>query len=165
MFPCLCKQCLLPMHSHATMVPSIALVQTQMYYDVTSYLKQWLWLVKIIARGRNIWIIYSLVPLREGIYHSYTPLVIVQARVYIGGIYIYIYIYIYTGMSLYKLKASVTYWNWIMHVKATACLRIDNWPAKHRMAISHVAEEVGAMPCHVNTDWQQLHTTTPLGRA
>ena len=32
----------------------------------------------IIARGRNIWIIYSLVPLREGIYHSYTPLVIVE---------------------------------------------------------------------------------------
>ena len=51
------------------------------------------------------------------------------------------------AMSLYKLKASVSYLNWIMHLRATACLHyhcIDNWPAKHRLAISHVAE-VGAM--------------------
>ena len=48
------------------------------------------------------------------------------------------------AMSLYKLKASA---NWIMHLRATACLHyhcIDNWPAKCRMAINHVAE-VGAM--------------------
>ena len=45
------------------------------------------------------------------------------------------------AMLLYKLKASVTYLNWIMHLRATACLHrhcIDNWPAKHRVAISLV---------------------------
>ena len=55
------------------------------------------------------------------------------------------------AMSLYKLKASVTYFNWILHLRATACLHchcIDDWPAGRY---------------HVNTDWQQLHTT-PLGR-
>jgi hypothetical protein len=30
-------------------------------------------LIKVIARGREIWITFSLVPLREGKYPSYTP--------------------------------------------------------------------------------------------
>ena len=33
--------------------------------------------------------------------------------------------------------------NWIMHLRATACLHChctDNWPARHRIVISHVAE-------------------------
>ena len=52
----------------------------------------------------------------------------------------------------------------IMHLRTTSCLHchcIDNWPVKHRVAIIHVAE---VHRCHVNADWQQLHTTTPLGR-
>ena len=51
------------------------------------------------------------------------------------------------GLEGRHLKASVIYLNWIMYLRATACLHchcIDNWPTKHRMAINHVAE-VGAM--------------------
>ena len=39
--------------------------------------KQWIWLVRMIARGREIWIIFSLVPLWEGKYPTYTPVDIV----------------------------------------------------------------------------------------
>ena len=52
--------------------------------------------------------------------------------------------------SLHKQKATVTYFNWIMHIGEPLpvywlhCHCIDNWPAKHRMVISHVAE-VGAI--------------------
>ena len=60
----------------------------------------------------------------------------------------------------------VTYLNWIMYCRATACLHcpcIDDWPARHRMAICHIAE-VGAIrlatAAHYNTTGQDL--TRPL---
>ena len=40
----------------------------------------------MVARGRDIWIIYSLVPLREGIYHGYTPLGLMQKYTRVGYI-------------------------------------------------------------------------------
>ena len=72
--------------------------------------------------------------------HGYGRMVLLESAhdLWLGGRHL--------AMS-YKLKASVTYLNWIMHLRATACLHCqctDNWPAKHRMAISHIAEVV---PC------------------
>ena len=64
-----------------------------------------------------------------------------------------------------SLKASATYLNWIMHLRAAACLHChctDNWPAKHRVAISHVAEvktQTGNS-CTLLHHWAGLNMTT-----
>ena len=65
-FPCLCRYTAYVVYMHT--VYCSVLVHTQMYWvwwrDCLCELKQWLWLVKIIATGRNIWIT-SLVPREE----------------------------------------------------------------------------------------------------
>ena len=53
-----------------------------------------------------MWIIYSLVPLREEIYHSYTPLIIVQEYIQVEYINIII---MYVGHTKY-IMLSMALW-------------------------------------------------------
>ena len=53
------------------------------------------------------------------------------------------------ALPLYKLKPSVTYFNWIIHLKATPCL--------HCHCTSKAQNDNQSCSwgrCHVNTDWQ-----------
>ena len=63
------------------------------------------------------------------------------------------------AMSLYKLKAFATYLNWIMNFGATACLHCHCIDIQLTSETQNSNQSCSWGRCHVNTDWQQLHTT------